>query len=99
MNYNAKYLVIILGNSIDIIFIVEYGLRNKAGNNKLDVKRMRIIFLMFLLCDRNYESVRNIDKTNELSLIFQECVLVKINDWPNASSDKVCVILSVSMFQ
>ena len=60
--------------------IVKYGLRNKAGNDKLDVKRMRIILLMFLLSDRNYESVRNIDKTNALSLIFQECVLVKIND-------------------
>ena len=61
--------------------IVKYGLRNKAGNSKLDVKRMRIILLMFLLSDRNYESVRNIDKTNALSLIFQECVLVKINDY------------------
>ena len=59
--------------------IVNYGLRNKAGNDKLDVKRMRIILLMFLLSDRNYESVRNIDKTNALSLIFKECVLVKIN--------------------
>ena len=59
--------------------IVKYGLRNKAGNDKLDVKRMRIILLMFLLSDRNYESVRNIDKTNALSLIFKECVLVKIN--------------------
>ena len=60
--------------------IVKHGLRNKAGNNKLDFKRMRMILLMFLLPDRNYESVRNIDKTNALSLIFQECVLVKIND-------------------
>ena len=61
--------------------IVKYGPRNKAGKNKFDVKRMRIILLMFLLSDRNYESVRNIDKTNALSLIFQECVLVKINDY------------------
>ena len=59
--------------------IVKYVPRNKAGKNKFDVKRMRSILLMFLLSDRNYESVRNIDKTNALSLIFKECVLVKIN--------------------
>ena len=55
---------------------------------------MRIILLMCLFSDRDYESVRNIDKTNALILIFEEFVLVKINDKLNASSDSVLIRIS-----